>query len=75
VDDPGTQGLFSRITFAQPVYLGGAGGIRNVKHFLGLDAGVGYSWQLLIILSCCRMFFPFSSKWSEQSIYCCPAGL
>ena len=34
------QGLFSRITFSQPVYLGGAGNIRNVRSFLGIDAGV-----------------------------------
>ena len=36
------QGLFSRITFSQPVYLGGKGAIRNVKHFLQMDQGVGF---------------------------------
>ena len=34
------QGLFSRITFSQPVYLGGKGAIRNVKHFLQMEQGV-----------------------------------
>jgi len=35
-----SKGLFSRITFSQPVYLGGKGSIRNVKHFLQMDQGV-----------------------------------
>ena len=33
------QGLFSRITFAQPVVLGGTGQFRNTDHFLEMDAG------------------------------------
>ena len=37
------QGLFSRITFSQPVYLGGKGSIRNVKHFLQMEQGVSFS--------------------------------
>ena len=34
------QGLFSRITFNQPVFIGGSGGTRNVKNFLGVDNGI-----------------------------------
>ena len=34
------QGLFSRITFNQPVFIGGTGGTRNVKSFLGVDNGM-----------------------------------
>ena len=34
------QGLFSRITFNQPVFIGGTGGTRNVKNFLGVDNGI-----------------------------------
>jgi len=33
------QGLFSRITFAQPVVLGGIGHFRNTDHFLETDCG------------------------------------
>lgn len=33
------QGLFSRITFNQPVYVGGVGEMRHVANFLGLDTG------------------------------------
>ena len=33
------QGLFSRITFAQPVVLAGTGHFRNTDHFLEMDAG------------------------------------
>lgn len=35
-----SQGLFSRITFNQPVFIGGSGGTRNVKNFLGVDNGI-----------------------------------
>ena len=34
------QGLFSRITFNQALYLGGVGDIKNVKNFVGLDTGL-----------------------------------
>ena len=34
------QGLFSRITFNLPLYVGGVGAIRNVRSFLGLDTGM-----------------------------------
>ena len=34
------QGLFSRITFNQALYLGGVGDMKNVKNFLGLDTGL-----------------------------------
>ena len=34
------QGLFSRITFNQALYLGGVGDIKNVANFLGLDTGL-----------------------------------
>ena len=34
------QGLFSRITFNQPVFIGGSGTTRNVKNFLGVDNGI-----------------------------------
>ena len=33
------QGLFSRITFAQPVLLGGTGSFRNTEHFLDVESG------------------------------------
>ena len=33
------QGLFSRITFAQPVLLGGTGSFRNTEHFLDTQSG------------------------------------
>lgn len=35
-----SQGLFSRITFNQPVFIGGSGTTRNVKNFLGVDNGI-----------------------------------
>eukprot|EP00095_Tigriopus_kingsejongensis_P003764 snap_masked-scaffold965_size75845-processed-gene-0.0 protein:Tk03764 transcript:snap_masked-scaffold965_size75845-processed-gene-0.0-mRNA-1 annotation:"PREDICTED: pikachurin" len=34
-----SQGLFSRITFAQPVLLGGTGSFRNTGHFLDTNSG------------------------------------
>ncbi|XP_059078305.1 pikachurin-like [Tigriopus californicus] len=34
-----SQGLFSRITFAQPVLLGGTGSFRNTGHFLDTNLG------------------------------------
>lgn len=34
-----SQGLFSRITFNQPVFVGGSGSTKNVKSFLGVDSG------------------------------------
>ena len=34
------QGLFSRITFNQPVFVGGSGSTKNVKSFLGVDSGL-----------------------------------
>ena len=34
------QGLFSRITFNQPLFVGGVGEMKNVKNFLGVDSGL-----------------------------------
>ena len=34
------QGLFSRITFNQALFLGGVGDIKNVADILGLDTGL-----------------------------------
>ena len=34
------QGLFSRITFNQALYIGGVGDIKNVADILGLDTGL-----------------------------------
>ena len=34
------QGLFSRITFNQPLYVGGVGDMKNVRSFLGVDVGL-----------------------------------
>ena len=34
------QGLFSRITFNQPVYIAGQGETSNVKSFLGVEGGL-----------------------------------
>ena len=48
------QGLFSRITFSQPVYLGGKGSIRNVKHFLQMEQGVSFSSFFLLIMKLWR---------------------
>ena len=36
-----SQGLFSRITFAQPVLVGGVGSFRNAGSFLDIDGGGG----------------------------------
>ena len=38
-NQPFFQGLFSRITFNQPVYIGGQGQIKNTKSFLGVETG------------------------------------
>ncbi len=38
-----SRGLFSRITFAQPVLLGGVGAFRNTGHFLEVGGGEGPS--------------------------------
>lgn len=38
-DEGRSQGLFSRITFAQPVVLGGTAVFLNTDHFLEMDAG------------------------------------
>ena len=34
------QGLFSRITFNQPLFVGGIGEMKNVKNFLGVETGL-----------------------------------
>ena len=34
------QGLFSRLTFNQPLYIGGAGMMKNVEQFVGKTGGL-----------------------------------
>ena len=35
-----SQGLFSRLTFNQPLYIGGAGKMKNVDQFVGKTGGL-----------------------------------
>ena len=66
-NQPFFQGLFSRITFNQPVYIGGQGQIKNTKSFLGVETGFQVTYFSKKILHKKKNKTYLISKFQKQS--------